>query len=126
MGNRAAILILIASAAFATGCNDVFDCTQVEAFPLEIIPVDGVSGSSVGDSVVATATGDGRVWQLVPHRTDVTGRVVSLWGGGGPGAYRIAVHHPRYLPWDTTNVLVAAGKGCPFVALTVFVGLAAR
>ncbi len=111
----------------ATACTNAFDCTQVETFPLEIIPVDIVSGASVADSVAATASLDGRDWAFGPYRSDVAGRLSSLWGGGGPGSYRITVQHPRYNAWDTTQVLVLAAPGCQrFVSVALTVRLTAR
>ena len=111
----------------ATACTNVFDCTLVETFPLEIFPVDIVSGASIADSVTATASLNGRDWAFEPYRSDPAGRLSSLWGGGGPGSYRIAVQHPRYNAWDTTQVLVLAAPGCQgFVSVALTVRLTAR
>ena len=120
-------VIALLSCVVATGGCAEFDCTQIETFPIEITPVDAVSGAGIADSATATAAlGDGS-WPFGPHLLDTTLRPVTLWGGGGPGLYRVAVRHPRYVPWDTAGVLVSAKAGCErFVAVTITVRMTER
>lgn len=121
---RLARIALIGVTLAGAACETAFDCTQVETFPVEIVPVDAMSGAPVADSTAATAERDGAAWQLGAYRRDGTGRLLSLWGGSGPGLYAIQAHHPRYERWDTAGVVIEAVEGCErFVPVQITVRL---
>lgn len=126
---RAAVVRATAGLAMGllAGCDRAFDCTLVETYPLEVTPVDAVTGAGIADSAVATATRSGQTWRFAAYRADGSGRITTLWGGSGAGTYAIRVEHPRYQSWDTAGVVVLAAEGCArFVPVQLVARLAQR
>ena len=106
--------VAVAFLTLGVACDNPFgsgDCTLLVRPAVTIEVRETGSGRSLADSAKGVVRTGTYVDSLKPSRSDASGVLVALQGGGTAGTYSIELVRPGYAVWTRSNVHVT-GERC--------------